>query len=118
MDYLRDLHYAYRVAIKYFIGITILLSLLANLIVSLDERDFGGLLSFRNLFLLAFLSCFIFYKKWSTVLLIIINISFWYFYVSTSLSISFHNHPKLPETFTEATSSDLNITFSSRSFEE
>lgn len=86
--------------LKYFIATIILVSLIANVVVSLNERDFDGLFSLRNLFLIVFLICFIFNKKWSLVLLIMINISYWYFYFTANSNLAYYNHPVVDYTHT------------------
>lgn len=79
--------------LKWFICITVVLSLFANIFISLNEGNFTGIFSFRNLFLLLFLSCFFYYTKWSLLLLLLINISFWYFYFTTNANVSYGSHP-------------------------
>lgn len=79
--------------LRYFIIITISSALVANIFVCIDERNFTGVFSFRNLFLILFLMCFVIYRKWTLVLLVIINISFWYFYLTESLNIAYPDHP-------------------------
>lgn len=79
--------------LKWFICITIVLSLFANIFTSVDDGNFSGIFSLRNLFLILFLSCFISYSKWSLLLLILINIFFWYLYFTTNVNIAYYDNP-------------------------
>ncbi len=79
--------------LKWFICITIVLSLFANIFTSLSDGNLTGIFSLRNLFLLLFLSCFILYSKWSLLLIILINIFFWYLYFTTNANIAYYDNP-------------------------
>ncbi len=65
----------------------------ANIFMSLNEGKPVEIFSLRNLFLILFLSCFLSYSKWSLLLLLLINISFWYVYFTTDVNIAYNNNP-------------------------
>lgn len=77
---------------RYFVITTIVISLLANFIISFQDNNLLGIFALRNFFLLIFLSCFICYKKWSLGVLIILCVLYWYFFIATA-NASYNNHP-------------------------
>ena len=79
--------------LKWFICMTIVLSLFANIFTSLNGGNLTGIFSLRNLFLILFLSCFILYSRWSLLSLILINIFFWYLYFITNANIAYYDNP-------------------------
>ena len=86
----------FRYFFRIFSQIVIVSWLAANIIFSILERDILGIIAFRNIFLLALLICFIYHWKWSTGLLIVLNMAYWYFLVTHRSNIiyaSSNNHP-------------------------
>lgn len=76
----------------FFIAI-LAINLVINIVQSISEQNVTSSFSFRNLLLLCFLSCYLFYKRWSLGLLIMLNITFWYYYFTASTYSAYSGHP-------------------------
>lgn len=80
---------------KYVIVISIIVALASNFILSVIQKDFWGIVALRNIYLLLFLICFIICKKWTLVLLLIFNLTYWYLYITFPPQAAYYNNPIL-----------------------
>ena len=78
---------------RYFALFFITMSIVLNLILCYNEKNMFCLISLRNIFLYIFLICYIKYNKWTLSLLILINLSFWYYFFIEKSNQSFFNNP-------------------------
>jgi hypothetical protein len=71
----------------------IVISIISNIILSGLKGYPMGISS--NIFLITFLSCYIFYNKWTLGVLVILSIYFWYHFFTESEFIAVHINPIL-----------------------
>ncbi len=79
--------------LKYFALFVISISIIANLILSVIDKDLFGFICVRNLYLYALLFCYLKYNKWTLILLIILSAMYWYLTLSMPKMFSGYQNP-------------------------
>jgi hypothetical protein len=79
--------------VKYFTISIISICIILNLILCFNEESFKAIFSLRNLYLYAFLICFLFYNRITLIILIMIVGLFWYQFFTESKLIEHHTNP-------------------------
>lgn len=64
--------------LKYFALFVVLISIISNLYLAILDRDLFAIICIRSLYLYALLLCYLKYTKWTLVLLIVLNVVYWY----------------------------------------
>lgn len=64
--------------LKYFALFVVLISIISNLYLVILDRDLFAIICIRSLYLYALLLCYLKYTKWTLVLLIVLNVVYWY----------------------------------------
>lgn len=72
--------------------IFLVLSLISNIIISINEKTILKIISFRNLFLIGLIFSVIYKSKFTYLLLLILSIFFWYNYFFSNDLNSFHSN--------------------------
>jgi len=78
---------------KYFTISIISICIILNLILCFNEESFKAIFALRNLYLYAFLICFLFYNRITLIILIMIVGVFWYQFFTESKLIEHHTNP-------------------------
>ncbi len=78
---------------KYFTISIISICIILNLILCFNEQSFKAIFALRNLYLYAFLICFLFYNRITLIILIMIVGVFWYQFFTESKLIEHHTNP-------------------------
>ena len=67
----------------YVVAILLVFFLIANMMASMQEKNYRGLLALRNIFLLIYILIVCYRNKLGTLLLICFNLTFWYKFFTT-----------------------------------
>lgn len=79
--------------VKYFTISIISICIILNLILCFNEESFKAIFALRNLYLYAFLICFLFYNRITLIILIMIVGLFWYQFFTESKLIEHRTNP-------------------------
>ncbi|KOY87302.1 hypothetical protein AD998_15115 [bacterium 336/3] len=72
----------------YVVAILLVSFLVSNMMVSVQEKDYRGLFAMRNIFLLSYILIVCYRNRFSTLLLICLNLIFWYKFFTIDLRYS------------------------------
>ena len=78
---------------KFFTISIISICIILNLILCYNEESFKAIFALRNLYLYAFLICYLFYNRITLILLTMIVIVFWYQFFTAPKLIQYYSNP-------------------------